>query len=108
MDKDSSLHCWLGAVGVGLRALPREVLLLGRLPLMMEAPRRKGQLCFSCHGLRRPPRQRPASSPVSDACKWVSASEWAWGVAWERSKEGHLEASPRVDRWLWRLMMMMR
>jgi len=34
MDKDSSLHCWLG-----LRALPREVLLLGRLLLMMEAPR---------------------------------------------------------------------
>ena len=41
MDKDSSLHCWLCAVGVGLRALPREVLLLGRLLLMMEAPRRR-------------------------------------------------------------------
>ena len=57
------------------------------------AERRKRQLCFSCHGLRRPPRQRPASRPLSDACKWVNAGEWAWGVALERSKEGHVEAS---------------
>jgi len=67
MDKDSSLHCWLG-----LRALPRKCC-CWRLLLMMEAPRdEKGSFISLA---TRPPRQRPASRPVSDACKWMNAGE---------------------------------